>query len=73
MFFYEEKNQKTSICLASAYPVRRGPESQKFLVLFFKKERAFLQGFISEAGTQLLGVWVAARIADSAVSNACPN
>jgi hypothetical protein len=37
-FFFEKKKQKTFIRLALASQERLGPDSQKFLVLFFKKE-----------------------------------
>jgi len=37
MFFFEKKNQKTSIPLR-ALPASRVPTGKSFLLLFFKKE-----------------------------------
>ena len=38
MFFFEKKNQKTSIRLGAAYPPR-GTQPQTFFASFFQKRR----------------------------------
>jgi hypothetical protein len=42
-FFFEKKKQKTFDCLASAFPERLGPDSQKFFGSFFQKTTASFQ------------------------------
>jgi hypothetical protein len=38
MFFFEKKNQKTSMSLDHACAKASGSESKNFLLLFYKKE-----------------------------------
>jgi hypothetical protein len=48
-FFFEKKKQKTLIYLASAFPDRLSPESQKFFGSFFQKRTACLFLKVSQA------------------------
>jgi hypothetical protein len=41
-FFFEKKNQKTSIRLGSLYPDRPQPKQTKVFCFFFSKKKSFL-------------------------------